>query len=489
MLEREIKLDAPAAFRLEAVTTLGGGYRLSKIETVAFDSRYFDTADFRLTRAGCSLRYRTGRGWTLKLPQRSEKDEMSRLEVASDAGPRTPPPALIDLTTAFVRARRVHPVATLRTQRRTVNVRGAGGSVLAEIAEDDVTLLSAAGEPFGFREIEVELRDQAPPALLVDLARRLQAVGAGAFIHESKIQRALGGAAALVPELKIPRISLHSGLADLLRADLATHVAELQANDAAIRLGYGPEPLHIARVATRRLRSTLREFRPLLDQAWSKRLSDDLTWLGRCLGAARDADVLVQRLRESTAQLDDDYGAQRTRFIAALHEGLDPKYRTVRRALRSPRYAHLLDRLISAAAQPRLAANADRPARIVLPQLIRKPWRKMSKAAKQADSRSPDEELHELRIRVRRCRYTVESGLPVLGSAAGRFASKLSALQQVLGEQHDAVVAQDYIKRVAAKARAARVGAALLDRERRTDYRCRRAWPKCWEKVTRAKFF
>src|SRR5450755_1290794 len=155
MLEREIKLDAPAAFRLEAVSALGGGYRLSKIETAEFDSRYFDTTDLRLTRAGCSLRYRTGRGWTLKLPHRAEEEEMSRLELASDAGPRTPPPALVDLTTAYVRARRLRPVATLRTRRRTVNVRGAGGSVLAEIAEDDVTLLSASGEPFGFREVEV----------------------------------------------------------------------------------------------------------------------------------------------------------------------------------------------------------------------------------------------------------------------------------------------------------------------------------------------
>ncbi len=489
MLEREIKLDAPPSFRLEHVSGLGGGYRLSKIETATFDSRYYDTADFRLTRAGCSLRYRTGRGWTLKLPHLSEQGEMARMELASDAGPRTLPPALVDLTTAFVRTRRLRPVATLRTIRRTLNVRGAGGTELAEIAEDDVTLLSREAEPIKFREIEVELREQAPPALLVDLARRLQAVGAGGFIRESKIQRALGGSAALVPELRVPPISLHSGVGNVVRAEIATHVAELQTNDAAIRLGYGPEPLHIARVATRRLRSALRTFRPVLDEAWARRLSDDLAWLGRCLGSARDADVLVQRLRESAAQLDDDYGAQRARFIAALHEGLDPKYRSVRRALRSPRYARLLDRLISAASEPKIVEDSAQPARLLLPRMIRKPWRRMCKAAKRADTRSPDAKLHELRIRVRRCRYTVETGLHVLGAPAEKLASRLSRLQPALGEQHDAVVAQDYIKRVAAKARATRVGAALLDRERRIDFRCRRAWPKAWAKVQRAKFF
>jgi CHAD domain-containing protein len=121
--------------------------------------------------------------------------------------------------------------------------------------------------------------------------------------------------------------------------------------------------------------------------------------------------------------------------------------------------------------------------------MMRKPWRKMCKVAKRTSTRSPDEQLHELRICVRRCRYTVETGLHVLGTPAEDLASKLSRLQQALGEQHDAVVAQDYIKRVAAKARATRVGVALLDRERRIDFRCRRAWPKAWAKVKRAKFF
>jgi CHAD domain-containing protein len=489
MLEREIKLEAPPSFRLEAATALGGGYRLSKIETVTFDSRYYDTADFRLTRSGCSLRYRTARGWTLKLPQAPEKEEMARLELASDAGPRTPPPALLDLITGFVRTRRVRPIATLRTTRRTVNVRGVGGAVLAEIAEDEVSLVSVAGAPTGFREIEIELRDQAPAALLVDLARRLQAVGAGAMIHESKIQRALGGSAALVPEFRRPPISLHSGVGNLLRAEISTQVAVLQASDAAIRLGYGPEPLHLARVATRRLRSTFRIFGSVLDQAWTQRMSDDLAWLGRCLGAARDADVLVQRLRESAAQLDDDFGAQRARFIAALHEGLDPKYRSVRRALRSHRYARLLDRLVHAAAHPKLVTGSDTPARLILVKLIRKPWRKMCKAAKRTDARSPDEQLHALRIRVRRCRYAVETAVHVLGPDAETLARRLARLQQALGEQHDAVVAQEYIKNVADKARASRVGAALLGREQRIDYRCRRAWSKAWAKVKRAKFF
>jgi hypothetical protein len=49
-------------------------------------------------------------------------------------------------------------------------------------------------------------------------------------------------------------------------------------------------------VATRRLRTTLRTFRPMLDRAAAESLSEELRWLAGLLGAARDDDVLTDRL-------------------------------------------------------------------------------------------------------------------------------------------------------------------------------------------------
>jgi CHAD domain-containing protein len=42
--------------------------------------------------------------------------------------------------------------------------------------------------------------------------------------------------------------------------------------------------VHQARVATRRVRSTLRTFSKLLDEEWTDRLRADLKWLADLLG-------------------------------------------------------------------------------------------------------------------------------------------------------------------------------------------------------------
>src|SRR4029453_19574877 len=84
-------------------------------------------------------------------------------------------------------------------------------------------------------------------------------------------------------------------------------------HDPGVRLGSDPEELHQMRVATRRLRAFLRAGRDLLDRSWSEPLRDELGWLGRALGPARDLDVLVQRLPEDNEEGGGGAGAARGR--------------------------------------------------------------------------------------------------------------------------------------------------------------------------------
>ncbi len=487
MLEREVKLDSPAAFRLESIARLGGGYRVSKITAHTFDSCYYDTIDRRLARAGCSLRYRTGDRWTLKLPDISERGEFARAEHTVTAGPRMPPAALVDLATAYVRTRRLRAVAKLRSDRRTVTLASAGGAALAEVADDCVTAVLASGDAMEFRELEVELAPHGSSSVLFDVVRRLQALGAGALVAETKIHRVLGTTGPLTPELRSPHLSAHSSVADLLRAEFSVQTATLVANDAGIRLGLGPEPLHLARVAARRIRSALRVFLPFLDRSWVTRLRADLEWLGNILGAARDADVLVQRVRARASGLDGALAPQRARLIAALYEGSDAKYKSVRRALKSSRYARLLERLVAAASHPRFSRDGTIAAREGAPELLRKPWRDLKKTVARTKRRPSDAELHQLRIRVRRCRYVADAAAPVLGAEMRRFANRLAKLQDILGEQHDAAVAAAYVRRVAARTRASKVASALLEAEERVDERRRAEWRKAWSKVLKAR--
>src|SRR4029077_17095437 len=106
-----------------------------------------------------------------------------------------------------------------------------------------------------------------------------------------------GDAADAPPDVAEERRVKGDGtVADLVRAAILRSLRQLVAYDPAIRLSDDPESVHKARVATRRLRSDLRTFRPVLEREWSEPLRAELQWLGRALGKVRDADVLLDAL-------------------------------------------------------------------------------------------------------------------------------------------------------------------------------------------------
>ena len=78
--------------------------------------------------------------------------------------------------------------------------------------------------------------------------------------------------------------------------------------------------IHQARVATRKLRSNLRTFAPLLDVEWTEPLRAELGWLAMGLGAVRDREVLLQRLRDRTGTLpaNDQRSAESLLLLLAM---------------------------------------------------------------------------------------------------------------------------------------------------------------------------
>src|SRR5206468_1899371 len=91
--------------------------------------------------------------------------------------------------------------------------------------------------------------------------------------------------------------------AEIVRRAIAQSYARLDANELGVFDGRDPEAIHQARVATRRLRSDLRTFEPLMDRDWTTRLRADLQWLGADLGDVRDLEVLRARLADHAGRL------------------------------------------------------------------------------------------------------------------------------------------------------------------------------------------
>ncbi len=237
-------------------------------------------------------------------------------------------------------------------------------------------------------------------------------------------------------------------------------------------------------MATRRLRSDLHVYQPLLDEAWVRALREELGDLGRALGEVRDADVMRLRLRRQIDDLDAvDWPAALERL--ERHRGQREAARAeLATMLRSDDYLALLDRLVAAASGDMpFSPMADEPAREVLPGLARAPFKKLSKGVHAISKSEPDAELHHLRIRAKRARYAAELAAGVVGRPAQRLADALGELQDVLGDHQDACVARAWLRRAAVgeSAEVAVVAGQLMEMERVEAAANRRSWRPVWK--------
>ena len=482
--EREAKLGAWAGFKLPDLTGVADGVTVRPLPERRLDAVYFDTPDLRLARWGASLRYRTGdgTGWTVKLADGDAGPALVRRELTFQGTPSAIVPAEVAaLVRAYARTSRLVAAARLRTVRRGVELLDAEGLRLAEVVDDEVSVFEGRRLASRFRELEVELEADASTALLEAVVAALHRAGAGAVEPVPKVVRALGARARERAELVEEKPGRDATAGDVVRNAMATSVIRILRHDAGVRIGDDPEDVHQARVGTRRLRSDLQTFESLLDADWLAPMVDELKWLGGMLGAVRDADVLLERLRRQAATLAQSDGVGAATIVRRLVQQREVARAALLDAMAGPRYVALLDQLVLAAQNPMLRPEADGKATAVLPPLVRKPWQKLAKAVKQLDDPPPDEQLHAVRIRAKRVRYAVEAVAPVVGKRAKALASAVAGLQTVLGDHQDATVAEAWLREAAGDDDvSALVAGELIALERVEAEACRQAWRAAW---------
>jgi len=455
--ERELKLDPPDGF---ALPQLPGEPLTSRV----FVSTYYDTADRRLARAGITLRRRDEYGlsaWQLKLPRDS-----SRLEIEHQGGAAHPPEELENALFAVTRGEQLESIARLRTRRDGMLVSDEERPV-AEVVLDDVAVMDGNRVVSAFRELEIEARDGDRRAL-GRIERALRRAGATPGNGTPKVLRALG------QDFSRPAPKPSAPAVEHLRAMIAAQLAAILAHDPAIRLGGTTEDVHQLRVATRRLRSVLRTARPLVDAARADSLRDELKWLGEALGTVRDLDVLIEYLEHESESLP----AAEQRALAGVIGGLAAS-RADRRAslveqLSTSRYLAVLDALESL--QPA-------ESKATLAELAAAEFKRARKAARHTET---DEELHKLRVRLKRARYAAELAERAVGKPAVKFVASAKAFQDVAGEHQDAVVAEERLRELAeqtGRGKALFVLGRLVERQEPRRDRARAGVPAAWKRV------
>jgi CHAD domain-containing protein len=198
------------------------------------------------------------------------------------------------------------------------------------------------------------------------------------------------------------------------------------------------ESIHRARTATRRLRSNLRVLAEVL--ATPDTLREDLSWLGDSLGIVRDGDVLRGRLavRSASAPLTVARGA---RVLVASVDG----YRRaaeerLRRDLASVRFGNLIRELDLLGKEGSATEGTIDASTVMRPR-----WRSLREAAAAAEVEASDARLHEVRIEAKRARYAAEMFEQAGGGRRLRFIRRVTAMQDILGAQHDAARASEWL--------------------------------------------
>ncbi len=237
-----------------------------------------------------------------------------------------------------------------------------------------------------------------------------------------------------------------SSAGDVVLAYLRIHAQALRNLEPRVRADEF-DSVHQMRVATRRLRATLRTYRQVIPRTDSDHLADELQWLGRTLGQARDGEVLSAHLQDTlrptppelligpvVARVQGHYAPRRAAAQTDLLAALD-----------SPRYHRLLAELDRVAAGPPRGPRAGAPARDVLPRAVRRAYRQAKRRMRTARHTpagpARDVALHQVRKSGRRTRYAAEAATPAFGKQARRFAKQMKRVQSVLGDHHDAVLA------------------------------------------------
>ena len=299
--------------------------------------------------------------------------------------------------------------------------------------------------------MEVELQKGTPEDLkrFVRRLRRAMKLRPG---HDSKFEYGLHAAGIEPPALADadrPAPDAGNRFGEVAHHVLEQNLRRLLWNEPGTRLGLDPEKLHDMRVAARRMRAALRVFGAALPPREEAALRKDLAWVGAGLGRVRDLDVYLLTLQEDMRRLPSDLQPALDDYRKCIRMERERARKAMLRMLLSARFGrfrrHFQDFFAAAPAARDGNKLGRQPVTTVAPDLIRGALKKVLKSGRQITVHSPEQELHELRIRCKRLRYVCEFLADVYGAPALRLARRIAAFQDVLGTLQDATVAQRMI--------------------------------------------
>lgn len=413
------------------------------------DVRYVDTFDWRLYEIGSELVVSAeGRSSIVSLRERGTRTEIARSimkgvpATAADlpkgqlrewVGRVTGVRALLPIVNVSYTERLVRVVNEDRKTVCRLSILGGGKATLdvqsaARRLHNLVQVVPVLGygketgrvcevlEEAGLKKIDEDLLDLA-----------LVAVGREPLDYSSK-----------------PRIILDREMSmdEALRTVLINLSRAMRANEKGMLADVDIEFLHDFRVATRRTRSVVGQFKRGISPGVLKAFRPGFKWLGKVTGPTRDADVYLEHVDGYRSSLPDEVGEQ----LLPLREFLERKrvivFKSMIRSLKTKRYEQLMMNwesfLLGTGMEGSGRLHKAQKALPIVSARIWKVYRTIMIRGSAITAGTPATALHNLRLVCKNLRYLLETFRSLYpAKKMNLLISELKSLQNNLGDVQD----------------------------------------------------
>jgi triphosphatase len=484
--------------------------------TLAIRDTYYDSPDWMIFRAGYALRVREARPAdesgageievTLKSLHTGHDGLAHRIEISETVDSASleevmeRPEGIAGRIRELVGTRTLNPLFHASTRRERQQLLEADNDLpLAEVDLDATSFDTAAGGSQEMCRVEVECINAEPEAV----SPWVEQLRTAAQLHPAETSKFRSGlaAAGLDPPPKAEPASQADAatlepqmpFAVAQRMTLQRYFRIVLAKEADVRSG-SAQATHEMRVAARHLEVLLRMFRGY-GPTWAAGARTRVRQLINRLGAVRDCDVQLAFLHGAFTGLEPE----KRKALEAIRERLGSRqaraHARLLQAFDSPAHRHwiqewerhLRERTSGSARAQRAATG------VVARALVRDAARALRKRARRIDKSSSPEDYHEVRIRAKRLRYTLDAFTSLYGEAAQTFVHALAGLQAVLGDYHDSTVReQRFTEMVTGSPRlppsTSFLVGRLVERDVQGFARCCKKFDKAWRRVRRSRW-
>lgn len=232
-------------------------------------------------------------------------------------------------------------------------------------------------------------------------------------------------------------------LSELARRAFQTQLERIQLNLEGCIEGQDPIHLHDLRVANRRTRAALKEFRDLLPDPVYTKYRDEFRWIHRITGPVRDLDIGIANFPVYKKKLSKNWRAKLDPARQLLQEKRRAAQDELRAQLRSERlencltsWSEMLEGGVLEGSQTALESAQEFGCR----QIIQR-YNEVRKQGQKIQKKSPAGKIHNLRVNVKKLRYLIEFFGPILDQEeTARSLTGLKGFQDALGAFQDAEI-------------------------------------------------